>query len=723
MVAGRLRFVVLGLCVLCSSLGYGIGPATADDQPSARELHVVCVYEGSTRTGAAIHGERATVSVERPGKSVVLFLGACSDHSVTWEVLVGKDTKIESVILGGQKKQAVKELPEGTKLIEAFGRGEKSLMGYYKLTALQTRRLIRQLVDRTELPVSSYFGIYQPKGTIQVTEVRNDPKLDPDFPQVDPNEKFPETSFPAVHSVPGRFPHETAATVGEFTLRGPLLDTLKTVKGQYAHFAFDPDAKQWYGLKHEVFALDLKQQTATELPLDEDVPKFSWPSGFTFDSKRKRLVVATHGGEGFLYEYSLADKKWSVFASLNNLDLSNLCYSPHHDAYYSVMLDYDGNSHTIPTLIRLNASGAVISRERLVGPFVDGMLGDPHQGGGVQLLPLGEQLVLISNSSGYDPNDGSRSDPATFIFHVDPKLGFARLSWKSTSKKTKPKLPATNDGETSRTEPSERRTPARVSTLPSVPSTTSPSTEPKVAQKKDDASELRFHGAFFPGQVQRGQSNGSWGEFSLSGPDLNTLRPMPNGIVRMAFDAEKKQFYGLNHHDVFQVDLVKQAVTELEIGTDAPKLSWPSGITFDSKRRRLLVLGSGLIYQCDVDKQHKWSVLCDTRLGWGFCRGLVYEPQSDSLFLLSQSNGRMDYTLTRLDSEGNAVKTKSLAGPEFAGAFGRSPADNNSQLIAVEGKLVLLTYPSNHGETETPARSRLYLYDPKTDRLQITWEK
>ena len=442
--------VALAMWLCCSWIGHK--PIVADEPQAARELHVVCVYEGSTRTGAAIHGERATVSVERPGKSVVLFLGACSDHSVTWEVIVGKDTKIESVILGGQKKQAVKELPEGTKLVEAFGRDQESLMGYYRLTALQTRRLIRQLVDRTELPVSSYFGVYQPKGTIQVTEVRNDPKLDPDFPQVDPQDKFPETSFPAVHFVPGRYGHEMAAAVGEYTLRGPQLDTLKTVKGQYAHFAFDPDAKQWYGMNRGVFALDLKQQTAMELPLDMDVPEFSGTSSLTFDSKRKRVIVASRR---LLYAYSVEDRKWSVLASLNSLDLSNVCYSPHHDAYYSLMLDYDGNSHTIPTLLRLNASGAVISRDRLVGPFVDGMFGNPHFGGGVQLLPLGEQLVLISSTGGDDSDDGSRSDPASFIFHVDPKLGFARLSWKSTRNKAKPNAPAAKGTDTSRAE-SER---------------------------------------------------------------------------------------------------------------------------------------------------------------------------------------------------------------------------------------------------------------------------
>jgi hypothetical protein len=709
--------VVVGFLIGVTLSVTGAEPATE------RELHIVCVYEGNTRTGTAIHGERATVSVERPGKSVVLFLGASSEHSVTWEVLVGKDTKVESVILGGRKKQAVKELPEGTKLVEAFGREQDSLMGYYRLTALQTRQLIRQLVDRTELPVSSFYGAYQPKGTIQITEARNDPKLDPDFPQVDPKEKFPETSFPAVHFVPGRYPHEMAASLGEYSLQGPKLDTLKTVKGQFSHFTFDPDAKQWYGMNRGVFALDLQQQTADELPLGMDVPEFSGTNSLAFDSKRQRLIVASRR---LLYACSIKDWKWSVVASLNSLDLSNLCYSPHHDSFYSVVLDYDGNSHTIPTLLRLNAAGAVLSRDRLIRPFVDGMFGDPHSGSGVQLLPLGEQLVLMSSAGGYDPSDGSRGEPVTLIFHVGPKLGFARLSWKSTSGKSKPKSATQKEEDTSQVDPAAGRPPVRVSTNPSTPKSEPVPSGTSVALKKDGAPELRFYGPYFPGSSRPfGESNGSWGEFTLAGPDLNTLRPMPKGIVRMAFDAEKKQFYGLDHHNVFQVDLVQQTTTELEIGTDAPKLSWPSGITFDSKRRRLLVLGSGLIYQCDVDKEHKWSVVREVHRHWAHGRGLVYEPKSDSLFLLSQSHGGQPTpVLSRLDSDGAVVKSKTLVGPEFTALFGQSPADSNAQLIAVDGKVVLLAYPSEHGEEQAqPPRSKMFLYDPQTDRIQPAWEK
>ncbi len=79
-------------------------PLTPRD-PAVRELHVVSIYEGNVRTGTTIHGERATVRVDRPGKSVVLFLGAYG--SVTWDVAAAKDTRVESIILGGHKKQVI----------------------------------------------------------------------------------------------------------------------------------------------------------------------------------------------------------------------------------------------------------------------------------------------------------------------------------------------------------------------------------------------------------------------------------------------------------------------------------------------------------------------------------------------------------------------------------------------------------------------------------------
>jgi hypothetical protein len=57
----------------------GSGLAFNNPQPSdERELHVVGLYEGATRTGGEIHGPKASVTVDRPGKRVTLVLAAYS---------------------------------------------------------------------------------------------------------------------------------------------------------------------------------------------------------------------------------------------------------------------------------------------------------------------------------------------------------------------------------------------------------------------------------------------------------------------------------------------------------------------------------------------------------------------------------------------------------------------------------------------------------------------
>ncbi len=286
------------------------------------------------------------------------------------------------------------------------------------------------MTERTGLRVSSFSGVYRPEGEILVNQVQDDPRLEADFPRVENDGQIPETTFPAAHVVGGRHPFGGTTSLGEYTLKGPKLDTMRPFKGNVNRFAYDPDARQWYGLGHEVFALDLQGQSATQLSLSMDVPPFSHPRGLALDTKRQRLLVATLGGEGFLYSYSLAERRWSVVASMNNVDVDHLCYLPADDSLYSITLGYDGNSHTIPTLLRLNAEGAVLSRERLEGPFFAGMLGGPY-GGSVQLIPLGQQLVLIAQSSSHDSDSGSALDSATYIFLIDPQKAKARLTWKS----------------------------------------------------------------------------------------------------------------------------------------------------------------------------------------------------------------------------------------------------------------------------------------------------
>jgi hypothetical protein len=88
----------------------------AKDALADTELHMVCLHTGVTKTDGQIHGGRATVTVNRPGKTVVLFLSAY--ETVTWKVMPAKDTRIGKIILGGYHEQAISSLPKDAELLE-----------------------------------------------------------------------------------------------------------------------------------------------------------------------------------------------------------------------------------------------------------------------------------------------------------------------------------------------------------------------------------------------------------------------------------------------------------------------------------------------------------------------------------------------------------------------------------------------------------------------------
>ncbi len=152
---------LVGLALMLLA-GSSPNPASADDKPKVeppakekdnkdRELHVVGIYEGYTKSDGKIHGGKAQVLVKRPGKQVTLVL--VSYDPVTWEVAVNKDTKLEKVILGGSGKAAVKGLPEKVEVVEAFRGSKTATLPFYayKIEDAPFRALVEALDGTTGL--------------------------------------------------------------------------------------------------------------------------------------------------------------------------------------------------------------------------------------------------------------------------------------------------------------------------------------------------------------------------------------------------------------------------------------------------------------------------------------------------------------------------------------------------------------------------------------------
>ena len=395
-----------------------------------RELHAIGIYEGVEKTGNEIHGGRATVTVNRPGKMVTLVL--TSYEPVTWEVKLAGDTKVEEVILGGYGPQAVKGVPENF-VIKAFrgGMSAKYLYADYKIDSARFRSFVEQLAEFSKLPLSSFQGsyAYRHESPLVIDRVQDDPRLSIDYPKVTPLAELPDLKFSAVHySATGDRIRGRAASYGDFTLGGPIIDSLKPLPAGIQRVAYDPDAKQYYGIgMHEVCEVDLQNQTATKMELGLDVPRLSWPFDLTFDTKRKRMLLVSLHGRGYLYAYEPAMKKWSALA--DRLQIAAMAYHPKHDSLYAITLQF-GEEGGRPTLSQFNPQGALVNSTKLGDPIVPGSLTSRGPGASAQLIAADDYLVLITSPSQYGGGGGEGGPKKSAMYLIDPKTEKVLLTWK-----------------------------------------------------------------------------------------------------------------------------------------------------------------------------------------------------------------------------------------------------------------------------------------------------
>jgi hypothetical protein len=395
-----------------------------------RELHVVGIYEGVERTGDQIHGGRATVTVDRPGRKVTLILAAAS--SVTWEVKPTRNTTIERVFIGGYEPQAIKDLP-GADIVKAFREsGSKSILPYfgYKVDSPRFRALVDQLSDFTDLEISSFHGTYAYKHEtpIVVDSVQDDPRLLRNFPQPTPLAELPQMLFPAVHyqGDPTR-PFSFEAARGDFTLDGPQMETLQPLPKNVQRLAYDHINKNYYGIAgHDAVQVDLKAAKTTKMDVGFDVPRLSWPADITFDSKRSRLLLVTSGGGGYLYSYDIGTKSWSALAE--KIGVANLVYHSKHDCLYGIAVHHseDGGK---PALRQFNNHGALINETPLGAPVMPRSFSPGPGPNGTQLIAVDEHVVAIASPHGLRSSEG-RGTQRTYIYLIEPKKGQVWLTWK-----------------------------------------------------------------------------------------------------------------------------------------------------------------------------------------------------------------------------------------------------------------------------------------------------
>lgn len=212
----------------------------------------------------------------------------------------------------------------------------------------------------------------------------------------------------------------------------------------------------------------------------------------------------------------------------------------------------------------------------------------------------------------------------------------------------------------------------------------------------------------------------SYGVFDANGPKESSFQPLGRGIKHLTVDPKAGLLYGIVSHSVYVVPPTAadyRQMTELKLPADLTKLSWPCGITFDTKRERVVLVslgGKGHMYTF-APKSGKWTELTDmSNLDLA---GFTYCPKGDVLFgLYRPLNAKRRPTVGRFDPVngklvGEIVLDDAELPSEFGEAHSGEPDKPTVQIASTGTHLLMLT------------DTQLFRLDLKTNKITVEWKK
>lgn len=202
--------------------------------------------------------------------------------------------------------------------------------------------------------------------------------------------------------------------------------------------------------------------------------------------------------------------------------------------------------------------------------------------------------------------------------------------------------------------------------------------------------------------------------FTPSGPIATSLQTIPGRVNHVAIDPKGPTYYGMRLNQVVMFEPGKDTFQPLDIDASLPRPSWPCGLAFDTKRRRLAMVtkgGVGHMYIYDVDEE-KWSVT--TALNNIELNCLGYSEENDKFYGLSQPHDTGICQLRTFSSAGVFLGSVELERQIFTEQHARGPI----QVIGVGRLALILTPPQPDPEAaDLAVRSRSYLVDPENGKI------
>ena len=123
-----------------------------------------------------------------------------------------------------------------------------------------------------------------------------------------------------------------------------------------------------------------------------------------------------------------------------------------------------------------------------------------------------------------------------------------------------------------------------------------------------------------------------FGEFTIDGPVHHSLVPVAAGVKEVVSDGQGEMWYGRSRSGLVQIDAKTGKLSEIAPDPALPEFSSLGAMAYDTKRRRVLMLGGKYLYAYATDTK-KWSVM--RRPGFRFATLMVYDEYADRVYTTS----------------------------------------------------------------------------------------
>lgn len=262
-------------------------------------------------------GARVSVTVDRPGKDVLLVLSTY--EPLLWQINATKDSRLRAIIVSCNSGDASVSSQLDVPAYRA------NLPYAYTTENVNFQSLLAGLSKLGADRIDAFQGQYKLPPQVLVRNL-NTPRAELTLAGVQPTTTTTSLTFSLTS-------HDFRAV--RWSLNGPI-DKAEARYPDAGRIALAPKGDLAFHLQKEQLIIRQtgtgKEMVAT---LPPSFPAMSWPMDLAYDSKRHLVSVVTLGGEGFLYRYDVRKRQWLDARSLNNIDLSAITYDAAADRYFA----------------------------------------------------------------------------------------------------------------------------------------------------------------------------------------------------------------------------------------------------------------------------------------------------------------------------------------------------------------------------------------------------